>query len=209
MEIRFILILLFTIYIASSFAFMQQSRVRLNPKYGINQSKLNARVAKDEKATEESKEDKVMSIPFDGILGSQKGSLFVDPLEVFDPMRDTQDLPGEDGSDEKIQAIMQRIEERVSALKKSGEWDDGDKFGSDPMANIPLWSSMAMQVKASKPFESWDALALTYILLMITTVAMSSYLLVLREILNNFMLWFTGSDFDSEFMNEVMRNVSA
>eukprot|EP00595_Chromulina_sp_UTEXLB2642_P001579 CAMPEP_0196761498 /NCGR_PEP_ID=MMETSP1095-20130614/756_1 /TAXON_ID=96789 ORGANISM="Chromulina nebulosa, Strain UTEXLB2642" /NCGR_SAMPLE_ID=MMETSP1095 /ASSEMBLY_ACC=CAM_ASM_000446 /LENGTH=124 /DNA_ID=CAMNT_0042111119 /DNA_START=196 /DNA_END=567 /DNA_ORIENTATION=+ len=124
-------------------------------------------------------------------------------------MKDTSDLPGEDGSDEKIAAIMKRIEERVQTMKQTGDWDEGDTFGKNPLANQSLIDTMISQIKTCKPFESFDELALTYLLMLGTTVFLSTYLLTMRDLSNNFMLWFTGSDLDSEFMNTVMRNISA
>eukprot|EP01035_Chromulina_nebulosa_P017249 gene17249-22777_t len=124
-------------------------------------------------------------------------------------MKDTSDLPGEDGSDEKIAAIMKRIEERVQTMKQTGDWDEGDNFGKNPLANQSLIDTMISQIQTCKPFESFDELALTYLLMLGTTVFLSTYLLTMRDLSNNFMLWFTGSDLDSEFMNTVMRNISA
>ena len=67
--------------------------------------------------------------------GFEQGKLFNKEVDVYDPLKDTDNLPGKDGSDEKIAALQQRIQDRVDALKKSGEWDDDqDTFGSDPLA---------------------------------------------------------------------------
>lgn len=175
---------------------------------------LHARIAtkndeQSSEATNESENEKMMSIPYDGILGKDRGSLFDRPLEIYDPINNTDDLPGEDGSDEKLNAIMKRIEERVELMKNRGEWDDEESFGSNPLSNKPIIEVMLMQLKACKPFESFDDLLLTYFLMVGTTISLSAYLIFLRENFNNFMLWFTGSDFDSEFMNSIMQNISA
>lgn len=150
-----------------------------------------------------------VTVPFNGILGDDRGRLFDKPLETFDPMKHTDDLPGEDGSEEKISAILSKIEERVLTLKSTGEWDEGDKFSRNPLAYQPVWQTMLMQLKVCKPFDSVDELLLTYLLVLVTTVLLSAYLLVARESFNSFMLWFTGTDVDNDFMNNVMRTISA
>jgi len=70
-----------------------------------------------------------------------------------------------------------------------------------------MLTAMIMNIKAAKPFESWSELGLTYILLILTTVFMSSYLLVLKESMNSFMSWYTGTDLDADFMSDLLRNV--
>jgi hypothetical protein len=161
-----------------------------------------ARVARKEEEQEKvsmEEDERMITVPFNGLIGKEQGSLFDKPLDVFDPMKDTDDLPGEDGSDEKIAAIQQRIQDRVEALRKSGEWGDEEVFGKDPLARQPIWTTMAMQLKVCKPFESVDELALTYVLLLATTVVLMAYLLVLRETFDTFILWFVNTDFDSDF----------
>ena len=143
-----------------------------------------------------------MAIPFDGVVGRENGALFDKPLNVYDPLKDTADLPGEDGSPEKIAAIQQRIEDRVAELKSAGEWgDDGDVFGTDPLAKQSLIATMAMQMKACKPFETLDELALTYILVLVTTVTLSVYLVFLRDSFDSAASWFINTDFD--FLNSL------
>jgi hypothetical protein len=166
---------------------------------GISRIKLNARVARrdDEVRKENSNLDDTISIPVAGLAGYEPGKIFKKPLEIFDPTKDTDSLPGADGSDEKISAIQRRIQNRVEELKKSGEWDnDVEGFGKDPLANQEIWKTMLMQVKACKPYESYDELALTYILVLIATFALTSYLLGIRELQDNFMDWFIKTDFN-------------
>lgn len=176
-------------------------------------SKLYARLAKNEGVSNQQseEEDGPVRIPIDGLVGGERGlKLFDSPLEVYDPLKNTDDLPGKDGSEEKMSAIMQRIEDRVKQMKESGEWErEGDSFGKNPLANQPLYETMLMQLKACKPFESFDELLLTYSLVIFTSLTLSAYLLVLKFNLNSFMEWFVGADIDSDFMNEIMRNISA
>ena len=166
---------------------------------------LDARVARKEDEQEKAgRTEEMVTIPFDGLVGREQGSLFDKPLDVFDPIKDTDSLPGKDGSDEKIAAIQARITERVAVLKKAGQWDDGGNvFGTDPLKSQPIWQTMAMQVKICKPFDSVDELALTYILLLMTTVFLMGYLIVLREAFDGFIIWFTSTDFDNEFLSNL------
>jgi hypothetical protein len=161
--------------------------------------KVSARVARKEEEQEQTTEsdDEMITIPFTGLVGKENGALFDKPLEVFDPLKNTDDLPGADGSEEKIAAIQQRIQERVDALKKAGQWDDNDEvYGKDPLAKQSILQTMAMQLKVCKPFDSVDELALTYVLLIATTGALMAYLLVLRETFDTFIEWFVATDFD-------------
>ena len=163
---------------------------------------LGARVARKEEEQEKASEKDLVTIPFDGLVGRDQGSLFDKPLDVFDPIKDTDSLPGADGSDEKIAAIQARIRDRVAVLKKAGQWDDGgDVFGKDPLATQPIWQTMAMQVKICKPFDSTTELALTYVLLLMTTGFLMFYLIVLREAFDGFIIWFTTTDFDNDFLS--------
>ena len=167
------------------------------------QTNLGARVARKEDEQEKAgRTEELVTIPFDGMIGRDQGSLFDKPIDVFDPIKDTDSLPGEDGSAEKIAAIQARITERVSVLRKAGQWDDGgDVFGKDPLAQQPIWQTMAMQAKICKPFDSADELALTYILLLMTTIFLMGYLIVLREAFDGFIIWWTTTDFDSELLS--------
>ena len=152
-------------------------------------------------------DDEMITIPFTGLIGKENGALFDKPLDVYDPLKNTDDLPGEDGSDEKIAAIQQRIQERVEALKKSGEWgDEKAVFGKDPLRNQPFFTTVIQQLKVCKPFESWDELALTYILLLLTTMFMTVYLLALRESVDAFIIAWLKTDFDSDFFSSLLSN---
>jgi hypothetical protein len=117
-----------------------------------------------------------------------------------DPLRNTDDLPGEDGSEEKIAAIQKRIAERVELLKAKGLWEsDGDDFGRDPLAKQPLWKTMIMQVKACRPFATWDELALTFVLVIGTTLSLAGYLIFLTWFLEGAVSWYIRTDFDADY----------
>ena len=163
-------------------------------------TKRLARVKQDEepsKAVEKLTPDGEVEVPFNGLLGNSEGRLFNSAVDTYDPMENTEDLPGTDGSDEKIQAIQNRIQQRVDELKKSGEWgEEGDEYGVDPLRSQNLLITMKDQVKACRPFESLGELTLTYLLVLGTTVLLGSYLILLREGSEGFMSWFTQNDFD-------------
>ena len=154
-------------------------------------------------ATEESQQlgsgsnDDMVTVPFNGLIGAENAALFDKPLEIFDPTKDTDSLPGDDGSDEKIAAIMGRIQQRVEELKNKGSWgDEVDEFGKDPLANQPIYTTMAMQLKVCKPFESVSDLSLTFFLLVATTISLSLYIIALREGSDAFITWFINTDFE-------------
>jgi hypothetical protein len=94
----------------------------------------------------------------------------------------------------------------VEEMRASGEWgDDIEEFGTNPLANIPLWQVMIMQIKACKPFESYSDLALNYVLIVVTTVVLSSYLLTLRDTFDAMILWYINTDFDGDFISGLFR----
>jgi hypothetical protein len=106
------------------------------------------------------------------------------------------------GGDEKLTTIQKNIADRVAALKKEQQWSDGpDVFGKDPLATQPIWLTMAAQIKVCKPFDSVEELATTYFLLLGTTTFLTTYLLVLRDTFDGFIVWFTTTDFDNEFLS--------
>ena len=88
-------------------------------------------------------------IPYGGMVGKENGALFDKPLQPFDPLKNTEDLPGVDGSPEKIAAIQNRIQARVDELKKAGEWgDDTEAYGKDPLASQSLvQASLSLRFK--------------------------------------------------------------
>ena len=148
--------------------------------------------------------DETISVPYRGLVGYEPGSLFNKPVEVFDPLKDTSDLPGDDGSDEKILAIQQRIQDRVEALRKSGEWeDDSEEFGKDPLARQSIFQTMIMQIKACRPYESLSDLGLTYTLVLLSTFSVMAYLIFLRDILDTVITWYVKTDFDSDFLSNL------
>lgn len=172
---------------------------------------LYARVAKREEETtsEQTEGDGFITIPYEGLVGSERGGLFDTPLRMFDPMEDMDSVPGEDGSDEKIAAIQLRIKERVEELRKNGEWgEDVEEYGKDPLATLPLWQTIAMQLRTCKPYESTSELALTYVLILATTVVLSAYLLSLRDSLDAFIVWYTTTDFDGDAVSNLFRSAN-
>ena len=127
------------------------------------------------------------------------GDLFGQPVDVQTLIAASK---VETGGDEKIAAIQMQIADRIAVLKKEQQWSDGpDVFGKDPLATQPIWQTMAEQLKICKPFESVEELATTYFLLLATTTFLSTYLLVLRDAFDGFIVWFTKTDFDNQFLS--------
>jgi hypothetical protein len=174
---------------------------------------LQQRVAKNVKGEEATfgkvdrgDDGEEIAVPYQGLAGNTEGRVFNSALQTFDPMEGTDDLPGEDGSDVKINAIQQRIEARVTELKKNGQWgEEGDEYGLDPLKTQNIFVTMGEQVRACKPFESFGDLALTYLLVLATTVLLSTYLISLREGLDGFIGWYEKTDLDA--LNGLFRNM--
>jgi hypothetical protein len=177
-----------------------------------NQNRLSARVARNEDKTQQTTDggamepdDGMMSIPQGGLIGYQPGSLFKKEVDVYDPMKDTDSLPGEDGSAEKIAAIQKRIQDRVEDLKKRGEWEDNqDSFGSDPLARQSIVTTMVQQVQICKPYDSVGELILTFLLVLGSTLFMMLYLFGLKGGLEVGVGSFMNTDFDSDFLSNLL-----
>jgi hypothetical protein len=206
---RSILTAIFMVILAALASSFQLNSHRSGISVGLRRSSsIRAKVQKAEdenvQVTEDGQNAEGQAIPFDGVVGRENGALFDKPLNVYDPLKDTGDLPGEDGSPEKIAAIQARIENRVAELKKAGEWgDDGDVFGTDPLARQSLVATMSMQLQACKPFETVGELGLTYVLVLVTTVVLSLYLIVLRDSFDAAASWFINTDFDADFLSNL------
>lgn len=142
-----------------------------------------------------------VNLPQEGLIGYQPGSLFYKPIDIYDPLENTYDLPGEDGSPEKISAIEKRIAEKVEKLKVSGEWDQftSKEFGKDPLRDVPLLQAVFSNIKAGKPFDSWGELAVTMFSVAATIVLLSVYLLGVTALCDSFVEWFKSLDFQIDF----------
>lgn len=149
-----------------------------------------------------------VNIPYAGLIGYEANNLFYQPIDINDPLKDTSDLPGEDGSDEKIAAIQQRIQNRVESLKLEGNWEnEADQYGKDPLATQPIWITMMMQLKACRPFETWDELALTYTLVILTTAVLAGYIILVSDTLKSTLDWYVQTDFNAELFNNIVASV--
>lgn len=153
-----------------------------------------------------------VNVPFRGLAGYESNSLFEEPIEIPNTTTNFKDLPGEDGSDEKIRAIQQRIQQRVDELAKAGPITDDEtdpSFGGDPLTEYSLLQLMMMQVKSAKIFDSVDEMFLTLSLVIITIVALSTYTVVLEYGVTNFVQWFLKTDFDADFLQKAIGNVKS
>lgn len=186
-----------------------QDRIRSRYSHHIS-SVLFARTAKKDveaESTQESgsspvKEDTV-TIPYGGLMNYERGTLFNEPLKVYDPLDDIDDLPGEDGSDEKLEAIMKRLDDRVESIKSAGQWNDEEieNYGRDPLRNIPLPQIMLMQLRSIKPYDTPSDLLLTYVLVLLTTAVLGGYVVVLSDVVEKVVSWYVNTDFDSDFFS--------
>ena len=185
----------------------------INNKVNDNnsRSRLYARVSKTEEDMKQMSSSgqtpspgDMISLPYPGLAGFIPNNMFYEPIDISDPLKNTDDLPGEDGSEEKISAILQRIQQRVEQLQVTGEWDDeGSEFGSDPLAKQPIWQTMAMQIQSCRPFETVDDLALTYVLVVTATLFIMAYLVFLMTSLDTVVGWYVNTDFDADFISNL------
>lgn len=185
----------------------------INNKVNDNtgRSRLYARVSKTEEDMKQMASSgqtpspgDMISLPYPGLAGFIPNNMFYEPIDISDPLKNTDDLPGEDGSEEKISAILQRIQQRVEQLQVTGEWDDeGSEFGSDPLAKQPIWQTMAMQIQSCRPFETVDDLALTYVLVVTATLFIMAYLVFLMTSLDTVVGWYVNTDFDADFISNL------
>jgi hypothetical protein len=204
------LLMIFVLFCSNGLSFMIQkignNRKFAPSQYRWNDIKLSARVARkqEEQQKEEAGDNEMVELPFSGLIGAEQGGLFDNPVNIFDPIKDTDSLPGEDGSDEKIAAIQKRIQERVQELKKAGEWEiTNEEFGGNPLEKIPIWQTMIYQVQNCKPFESYGELALTYSLVLTTSLFIIGILLFSKITFESFITWYINTDFD--FMSGLIR----
>ena len=204
-------VFLFVLLLVSTISFHLLPKI--NKISSIQQTsiiKLHAKIAKAEEEKVYSTENgELVNLPYDGLVGSNRERLFDEPLEIYDPLKNTNDLPGEDGSEIKINAILAQIEERSQYLKSTGQWIEDDSFSSNPLSYQPIWITMKQQIQAARPFESISELWLTYILVIATTLLLSGYLVFLKEYLNAFVLWFINTDINSDFLNQILRYIAA
>jgi len=198
-------ILLFVLQYTISFKFIGNKAIgnKLSLYGKIAPKSINE---ENQSGSKSPKDTELVTVPFNGLIGSEGVAIFDKPLEIFDPTKEAVDnLPGEDGSDEKINAIMEQIQKKVEDLKSKGTWgEEIEEYGKDPLTNIPLWTTMMMQLKACKPFESVDELALTFTLLVLTTLGLTGYILLMRESFDSFIVWFLDTDFD--LISSIIRN---
>jgi hypothetical protein len=182
----------------------------------LNLIQRNARASKvEEKETSgelinsDNNPDGTVPLPYSGLIGMEGRNLFEKPLEVYDPTKELMDVPGKDGSEEQMLAMQKKIQDRVEALKKSGEWQrNNEEFGKDPLSEVPIWSAMISQLKSSKPFETWDEFALTYVLVLVLGTVMMGYILSIGYGIDEFIEWFEKTDFDSDFFQNLFSRSS-
>lgn len=186
---------------------------RVESRAVVSSTALHARAAKPEPAKKvevelleggggpESEDEEMITVPYNGLIGSETGQLFQKPLEEFDaaatPTKNTEDLPGRPGSEERNDAIVARIRQRVEDLKKQDEWtiDDQD-FGKNPLQNVPLTEVMIQQLKVIRPFESFSEFVLTLVLLVFTTSFLTVFINFNNDVDERFINWWAATDFD-------------
>lgn len=147
-------------------------------------------------------EEGMVSIPYGGLAGYKQGSLFTDPVPLFDPLKDTSDLPGEVGSPENTAAMMRRIEERVAQLKQTPEWAEiqQSEFGKNPLEKIPFWQGLWMHAKAAQRDDNPDELPLVIFNSAFIIAFLAVYLSIINSGLKSALDWYIRTDFDFDLI---------
>jgi hypothetical protein len=153
--------------------------------------------AEGDSASDDGKEEEDMiTLPFDGLVGKGKG-LFNKELDVMDPIDAAYAaLPGEEGSQERKDALEALIKSRIEALK-TDEMLGGEprQFEQNPIADVPKWKVALSTLAVCRPFEDGTDLALTYILSNSLTFAFAVYVLGINGITRPLLNWFIETDF--------------
>eukprot|EP01039_Chlorochromonas_danica_P002010 gene2010-2193_t len=149
-------------------------------------------------STQSGEEEGMVSIPYGGLAGYKQGSLFTDPVPLFDPLKDTSDLPGEVGSPENTAAMMRRIEERVAQLKQTPEWAEiqQTEFGKNPLEKIPFWEGLWIHAKAAQRDDNPDELPLVIFNSAFIIAFLAIYLSIVNSGLEHALDWYLRTDFD-------------
>ena len=170
----------------------------LQHKIVNSKSSTLSRISTRNNADNNDKTEKGETPAFDEEVRSKL--FFENPVEPAAPVN----IPLVDQSgEERRNAIQSQIAQRVAVLKKEGQWSDGpDVFGKDPLASQPIWLTMAAQLKECR-FETLGEFATIYFLLLATTAFLTTYLLVLRDVFDGFIVWFIKNDFENEFLQSL------
>lgn len=157
-----------------------------------------SRISTNRFADNDDKTEKAETPAFDEAVRSKL--FFENPVE---PAASVNIIPVDQGGEDRRNAIQMQIAQRVAVLKKEGQWSDGPEvFGKDPLASQPIWKTMAEQLKECR-FETLGEFATIYFLLLATTAFLTTYLLVLRDVFDSFIIWFVKNDFENDFLQSL------
>lgn len=160
--------------------------------------------AEGDSASDDEEQDMV-TLPFDGLVGKDKG-LFNKALDVMDPIDAAYAaLPGEEGSQERKDAMDALIKSRVDALKSSGALEDTRQMEQNPLANVPKWKIALSTLAVCRPFEDASDLALTFILSNSLTVAFAFYVLGINGVFRPLLTWFVETDFAGSNVGSLLK----
>lgn len=141
--------------------------------------------------------EELVTIPFLGLAGYERGRLFRKPVEVDDPAQMMQGLPGEPGSDEMAKAALSQISQRVEELKARGAWDESNVDAGGYGRSLPFVQRLFMMFKSLKPPESVSEVGLSYILIFVVMAVTSGFMFASDTLLRTGITWFLKTDFSS------------
>jgi hypothetical protein len=110
--------------------------------------------------------------------------------------------------EESAEMIQQRIQARVDELNKRDEWTPQESYSENPMDGKSDVEVMIDQMKSVKPFDSVEELVSDYTLMLGTTAFFAVVIFLFQTGLDNAMTWFMRTDFDSDFLETVLKSNS-
>ena len=138
-------------------------------------------------------EEEMIVLPFDGLVGREKG-LFRKELDAMNPIQAAYDLlPGEDGSPERKAAIEAAVRQRIAAIQADNY--EPMLVDDDPLKGVPLWKASLQMLAVCRPFESYSELALTFLLANLTTIVVGLYVTAVNTSFSSWLQWYIDSDF--------------
>eukprot|EP01038_Epipyxis_sp_PR26KG_P010887 gene10887-14613_t len=191
----------------------------INYRYPSVRNKKVAIFGKVSPAREEEREEimkdetdddgNTVAIPYTGMAGYKRGNLYNKPLEIYNPVNDMDNLPGEPGSEERRNAMFERIQKRVDELKASGQYEYEYRDVKSPVLTQSEFLTAWQIVKSIKPWQQADELGLSMLLSVVVLFTFSSYLYFVREVFEKFMTWFIDTDFDSDFLPNLLNSITS
>jgi hypothetical protein len=149
--------------------------------------------------------DDLIDLPYGGILGYQPGKAVETPVDMLDPLLNPltisfEDLPGAEGSTERMEALQKLIDDRVQAVNDlidSREIGNNVKPANPPESLLQsLFKDITMQ---SKEGPKWSELVFYSFSNVMIGAFFMIYFSVADKFFGNLINWFIDTDFGINF----------